>query len=148
MKDTVGEEQRRFLANDFWIRVPGEATAGAYCLLEFEGPHGDMPPLHVHRSEDEAFYLLSGRLSLHLEGEAVELSPGDAFVAPRGAPHTYRVESDRARWLVLCSPAGFEEFVSEVAAAGADPGPELLTAAAARRGIEILGPPGALPAGS
>ena len=43
-------------------------------------------------------------------------------------------------------PAGFEEFVCEVAAGGGVLGPEALTEAAARYEIEILGPPGTLPA--
>jgi hypothetical protein len=58
----------------------------------------------------------------------------------------YRVESDEARWLALVAPAGFEAFVREVAAAGTDVDPAVLTDISVRYGIEILGPPGALPA--
>lgn len=117
--------------------------------MEFHGPGGDMPPLHVHRAEDEAFYVLAGRLSLHVGDVSAELAAGDCLVAPRGTPHTYRVESDEgARWLVICSPAGFEDFVREVAAAGESLPPPALTETAARYGIVILGPPGTLPDGS
>ena len=141
-----GAERLRFLANEVVVHVPGPAVGRAYCLVEFEGPHDDMPPLHVHRSEDEAFHVLAGRLSVHVGDESVDLAAGDCLVAPRGTPHTYRVESDCARWLAVCSPAGFDDFVREVAAAGADVSPPVLTETAARYGIEILGPPGALPA--
>ena len=68
--------------------------------------------------------------------------------APRGIPHVYRVESDGARWLALASPAGFETFVREVAQADGELGPAELTGIAARYGIEVLGPPGTLPAGA
>lgn len=144
----TGEQRRlEFLANEVVLHVPGAATGGTYCLAEFEGPRGDMPPLHVHRSVEEAFYVLDGVLSLFVGDESAELAAGDSLVAPRGTPHTYRVESDRARWLVVCSPAGFDDFVREVASAGERIEPPALAEKAARYGIEVLGPPGALPAG-
>jgi quercetin dioxygenase-like cupin family protein len=136
------------------VHVSGETTRGRYALVEIAGRAGDMPPLHVHHREDEVFHVLEGRLALHLPGEHAELGAGDTFVAPLGIPHAYRVESETARWLVLCAPAGFDAFVrdaSETAPAGELPppgrvhDPELLGAAAARHGIELLGPPGSLP---
>jgi quercetin dioxygenase-like cupin family protein len=136
-----------FLANEVVVHVPGAATGQAYCLAEFEGPVGDMPPLHAHRSVDEAFYVLDGALSLFVGDKSTKLAAGEALVAPRGTPHTYRVESERARWLVVCSPAGFDEFVREVAAAGELLAPPALAETAARYGIDVLGPPGMLPAG-
>ena len=77
-----------------------------------------------------------------------------AFHAARGIPHTYRVESDTARWLAFSDPAGFETFVRAVGVpaetedlppAGRPQDPDALAAAAARQGIELLGPPGMLP---
>jgi hypothetical protein len=79
---------------------------------------------------------------------------GDTLRAPRGIPHNYRVESETARWLVFCEPAGFEEFVREVSEsapaaelppAGRPHDLDAIAAAAAAAGIELLGPPGALP---
>lgn len=113
-----------------------------------------MPPLHVHEREDEVFHIVEGRLSLFLPGEQVELNAGDTLRAPRGIPHTYRVESDTCRWLVFCQPAGFEEFVRELSGpapsrdlppAGRPHDLDAIAAAAAAAGIELLGPPGALP---
>jgi quercetin dioxygenase-like cupin family protein len=109
-----------------------------------EVPAGHMPPLHVHRNEDEGFYVLSGRVSLLLPGRRLDLGPGDFALAPRGVPHAYRVGDEPARWLVTSTPAGFERFVADVARSE-DPGPEPLTAIAAEHDIEILGPPGTLP---
>jgi uncharacterized cupin superfamily protein len=31
-------------------------------VLEHRVPHGDSPPLHVHRNEDEVFHVLEGEL--------------------------------------------------------------------------------------
>jgi quercetin dioxygenase-like cupin family protein len=136
------------------IHVSGEETDGRYCVLEILSPEGDMPPLHVHHEEDEVFHLLDGRVTLFLPGTEVLLRPGETFRAPQGIPHTYRVESPTARWVVFCAPARFDGFVravSESAAVeelpprGRPVDPERLAAEAARQGIELLGPPGALP---
>jgi len=64
------------------------------------------------------------------------------------------VESETARLLVFCAPARFDAFVRAVAdpapgeelpPRGRPLDPDLLAAEAARHGIELLGPPGALP---
>ena len=104
-------------------------------------PAGDMPPLHA---QDEGFLLLEGELSLFLPGREIRLEPGEFVLAPRGVPHAYRVGDAPARFLVLSTPAGFEEFVRDVADLD-ELTPESLSAAAAARAIEILAPPGTLP---
>jgi quercetin dioxygenase-like cupin family protein len=136
---------RDFLAGRVRILADGETTAGRLGLVEMvEAPPGDMPPLHVHHSHDEGFYVLEGELTLYTPGSEVMLAAGDFVLAPRGVPHTYRVGNLPARWLVTSVPAGFEQFV---AAASSRPGadPEELARLAAEHGIEILGPPGMLP---
>jgi quercetin dioxygenase-like cupin family protein len=136
------------------IHVGGEETDGRYAVVENLVPEGDMPPLHVHHDEDEVFHLLDGRVTLYLPGRQVELGRGETFRAPRGVPHTYRVESETARMLVICQPARFDGLVRDVSEpATAEELPprgrpldvEALGAAAGRAGIELLGPPGALP---
>jgi quercetin dioxygenase-like cupin family protein len=138
--------------NDTRVRI---LVGGGRCsLVESEAWEGNMPPLHVHHEEDETFYVLAGRLSLHTPDGTVELGPGDAALGPRGIPHTYRVESETARWLVATNGGGFAGFVAATSVPAADGGyappermaaPEVLGAEAAARGIEILGPPGLLP---
>ena len=48
-------------------KVSGSETNGAYSMLEVE-LDGDGPPLHIHKAEDEAFYVLEGEINL-LTGE-------------------------------------------------------------------------------
>jgi quercetin dioxygenase-like cupin family protein len=36
-------------------------------------------------------YVVSGRAELHLEGQMVVLEPGNSWVVPEGASHTYRI---------------------------------------------------------
>ena len=122
------------------------ATGGSLGLVDMiEVPPGHMPPLHVHHHEDEGFYVLEGRVTLYAGDQATDLGPGDFALAPRGVPHAYRVGDEPARWLVTSSPAGFERFVADVAALE-DVSPEVLGRVAAQHDIEILGPPGMLPA--
>jgi mannose-6-phosphate isomerase-like protein (cupin superfamily) len=126
------------------ILAHGEDTDGAVGVVEMiEMPAGDMPPLHVHHTADETFYILEGRVSFFLPGRQVELGPGDFAFGPRGVPHAYRVE-EKARMHVTSTPAGFERFVAEVSALD-EIDPATLTAVAAEHDIEILAPPGALP---
>ncbi len=120
------------------------ATGGALGLVHMDVPAGDMPPLHMHHSEDEGFYVLGGEVTLYLPGRSLTLRSGDFFLAPRGVPHTYESGSDGVRMLVSSAPSGFERFVIAVAALD-QVSPEILGGVAAEHGIEILGPPGARP---
>ena len=120
-----------------------------------------MPPLHLHRADDEAWFVLEGEMSFFVAGDdPIRVQAGAVAFGPRGIPHTYRVESDRAaRWLAVCTPGEFERFV--VAASRPAERPELpppheppteeeiaaVAALAAKHGIEVLGPPGTLPEG-
>ncbi|WP_335645598.1 cupin domain-containing protein [Microvirga ossetica] len=38
-----------------------------------------------------AGYVISGRAELEIEGQTVRLEPGDSWVVPAGAEHTYRI---------------------------------------------------------
>jgi quercetin dioxygenase-like cupin family protein len=144
-----------FIANKARIQLGGADTGEVFDLVEVEGREGDMPPLHVHHDHDETFVVLEGRLSLHMPGRSVELGPGESFFAPRGIPHVYRVESEQAKWLGIGNPPGFADFVREASDLAendgfppADRAPDLerIGAAAARQGIELLAPPGTMPA--
>ena len=138
-----------FLHNRVRIPISGAETGGAFALLESTGPAGDHTPLHVHHADDEGFYVLEGELTLWVGDEQHVLRAGEGVLAPRGVPHTLRVGDRDARWLVTSTPAGFEAFVRAVGSTepqAALPSPDELARVAAEHGIEILGPPGMLPA--
>jgi uncharacterized cupin superfamily protein len=88
-------------------------TAGAYSLTEHLVTAASNPPMHVQVDEDEAFYVLEGEVELEVDGHVVVATPGTfAFVA-RGAAHCFRVLTDAARMLVICSgkpTANLEDF--------------------------------------
>ena len=145
-----------FLHNLAKVHLASDETPGGFSIVEIAGPQGDQPPLHSHRSDDEGFYVLDGALIVWLGDQRLELKQGDYALAPHGVPHTYRVESaEGARWLAT-STDGFDRFVSEVGVPAEEdrlpdptpPDPERLAALAAEHRIDLLGPPGALPAGA
>jgi len=51
---------------------------------------GDPKP-SVARDYETVGYVLHGRAELHLEGQMVLLEPGDSWVVPKGAEHTYNI---------------------------------------------------------
>ncbi|MEA2421636.1 MAG: hypothetical protein QOF55_735 [Thermoleophilaceae bacterium] len=105
-------EQLWFLGTLATIKIPGEATDGRFALIEFLFPRHASPPLHTH-PQDESYVVLEGRLTIQAGGQRFELEAGAAAVAPLGVPHTFRVDSDTARVLVLSTPAGLERMVRD-----------------------------------
>lgn len=43
------------------------------------------------RDYETVGYVISGRAELHTEGQMVLLEPGDSWVVPKGAAHTYKI---------------------------------------------------------
>ena len=71
---------------------------------------GEEPPFHVHKNEDEWFYVLEGQVTFHV-GNDQHCGTAGAFVSyPRGIPHTFTIESPAARFLVITTPGGFERM--------------------------------------
>jgi quercetin dioxygenase-like cupin family protein len=145
-----------FLGGLVYVHLDGGQTGEAFALAERRARRGDMPPLHVHHRDDETFHLVEGELTVHVGEQTIALAAGQTALAPRGLAHTYRVESETARWLLINSPAGFERFLraageratgEQLPPEGQPTDPATLAQLAAEQGIEILGPPGALPAG-
>jgi mannose-6-phosphate isomerase-like protein (cupin superfamily) len=113
---------------------------------------GKMPPLHT-RDEGEAYRVTQGIVTFFIGDEKLSAGPGDVAVAPAGVERTFRVESDHATWLVLThvrSASRFEDWGRAVSAPVDGDWPSLEEAAtvasiASVNGIELIGPPGALP---
>src|SRR5712692_7931245 len=59
-------------------------------------------PLHLHRSDDEAWYVLEGVLRVNVGDDEVELRAGSGVLVPRGTPHTYwNPGPGRVRYLLM-----------------------------------------------
>ncbi|HWD41015.1 MAG TPA: cupin domain-containing protein [Fimbriimonas sp.] len=144
--NTRRDEAFQFLGLPTIMRASGEATNGGFGLVEhLTLPPGFASPYHVHRREDEAFYILEGRVAFVCDGDWIAAGPGDFVFGPRNVPHGFAVDGETpAKMLLLCVPSGFERFVSElsVPSSSAPIPPDMgrLLEVAAKYGIEILGP--------
>jgi quercetin dioxygenase-like cupin family protein len=119
----------------FTSSISVKASASDIGAVECVIRSGEEPPLHVHRNEDEWFYLLEGDMTFHVGGETHHGGPG-AFVSfPRGIAHTFTVESSSARFLVLNTPGGFERMFELNPQT-----PEEAANAMQQYGMEIVGP--------
>jgi len=142
-----------FMNSRVTVRRASAANPDGLSILEHVMPHGDSPPQHVHRSEDEVFHILEGVMRLRVGDREITAGAGDTIVAPKNIPHTFRVESaSGVRVLTIITGPGFEAMMRALSRpAGAEtlpervvPTPEFieaLTRTAARHGIDIVGPP-------
>lgn len=156
-----------FLGTVARMKLDGADTAGRFAMWEALLPRGAAPPLHSH-PQDETFYVLDGELTVWiLDGEPTDerngpqgwlrqsartCRAGAATFAPGGTPHTFRVESDTARMLVVSTPAGIEDMVRGLGEPARWPwlqepprgprvDPELVASVEARTGMVRHGPP-------
>lgn len=109
-------ERLRFGDVEIVVKASADTTGGAFTIFEESDPVDT--PLHVHQHEDELFYVLEGEHVFQVGNQEFRAGPGGLVFAPRGVPHAQRRVVPRAgRVLVLTSPAGFEGFFRELAAA-------------------------------
>jgi steroid delta-isomerase-like uncharacterized protein len=146
---TRDEPALHFLGLPTLLRATGPSTDGAFGLIEhLMIPPGFASPYHVHRLEDEAFYVLAGEMAFVCGGHWLTAGPGTYVFGPRTVPHGFKVLGDSpARLLLLCAPAGFEQSVLDLSEPEPSPGvppspPDMarLAAAAATYGVDLLGP--------
>src|SRR3974390_3514078 len=109
-------------ANQLWfqdslvtIRVSTSDGKDGISILEHLVPYGFSPPLHLHRTEDEVFQVLEGEFRVRVKDQEHRLGAGDLLLAPKGVPHTYRVESAEGGCALTITVRGdFERFVRAV----------------------------------
>ncbi|HYG90203.1 MAG TPA: cupin domain-containing protein [Azospirillum sp.] len=74
-----GTAERKYLASGkhvamrLWDVVPGDGAPAS------------------RREYETVGFVIGGRAELHIEGQVIQLRPGDSWVVPKGAEHTYRV---------------------------------------------------------
>lgn len=136
----------------YTFKMTGAETGGAFALMEFRVPPGGGPPPHIHRREDEEFYVTEGELTFYTDHREIRAPAGTYLFAPRNQAHHFKNNAKTtARGLIWVRPAGLEKFFAEIGTrlpnSSADPVQvlpehiEKLLAAAPRYGLEILPPP-------
>jgi catechol-2,3-dioxygenase/quercetin dioxygenase-like cupin family protein len=89
-----------------------EDTQGL-ALIEAVGIKGNVLPRHIHHREDETFYVLEGELTASVGDRTIKATPGTMVFLPRGVAHSFTIESEQLRMLMLLTPAGMEGWFKE-----------------------------------
>jgi quercetin dioxygenase-like cupin family protein len=85
-------------------------------MFEWSIPPGFSTGLHVHRVQEETFYVLEGDCDWQVGNERVRATPGTYLFLPPGVPHNIGNASDKiARVLMTVSPPGHERYFEELA---------------------------------
>jgi len=91
----------------------GEETRGQFALMEQVGRKGNVPPRHIHHREDETFYVVEGEMTFFVGDKTIKATAGTMVFAPRDVAHSFTIDSEQVRILVMVSPAGAEGFFKE-----------------------------------
>lgn len=136
------------------LKASGAETGGQLWVMEQRFRRGPAAPMHVHRNEDEAWFVLEGRFTVVVGDQTLTAEEGDFVWGPRDVPHGIAVDSTAGRVLTMCTPAGFEHFFRQTgepagsldlpAPPAGPPSQEQVAAlaqACAAFGVQLLGPP-------
>jgi len=134
----------RAFGEEIRIHLSGKETGGSLSQWEIVTPPGGGPPPHYHTREDEAFWVLEGRVAFLVDGAWQEVGPGAGAYLPRNSVHTFKnVGETPSRMMATSTPSGFEDFFATAAEEFAKPeGPNIpkIMKIAAEHGIHFVEP--------
>jgi len=127
-------------ANEVAFKVAGQDTHNGLFIIEQVSQRKGGPPRHVHRAQEEWFYVIEGEYVFEVGEQRMRLGPGDSLVAPRGVPHVWAYVGEKpGKIMIGFAPAGqMEKFFVEAAKLRDFPADQKLYRAC---GMEIVGPP-------
>ena len=73
-------------------------------------------PIHLHHHDDEAWYVLEGRLLIRLGEVEAEAGPGTAVFAPPAMAHTFRNPGPGVSRYLLVATTAIAQLVEELSA--------------------------------
>lgn len=104
-----------------------EHSAGNIVLVEGEidglGEDGRMliAPFHIHHSDEEIFYVLSGQLGFEIGDEELLASAGDAVLVPPGEIHSWWAASESPVRYMIAMPKRLNDLVIAIHAGSRSP---------------------------
>jgi quercetin dioxygenase-like cupin family protein len=126
------------------MKATSEATGGALEVAEGVLPAAGGTPLHVHRTYDEAHYVLAGEMTVRVGDRTFTAPAGSLYYVPRGIPHTSdNLGAAPCRVLVMVMPAaGLDRFLEEMSRLPpGPPDPATIGALMQKYDVEVVGPP-------
>ncbi len=98
-----------------YVKTMGVYSEGRVSFVEDTLKPGFHLARHYHKKMTEVFYILEGELTLIFDDELVSATPGTTINVPPNVWHEASSEHG-AKMLSLFSPAGFEDYLAEMAA--------------------------------
>jgi mannose-6-phosphate isomerase-like protein (cupin superfamily) len=100
----------------FWTKGDRTERPEAFTVIEYRGAAGvPGPPPHVHRSFEEAWYILEGEVKFTSGTEELRATRGAYLYVPRGVPHSFQVQGTAdARWVGIFSPGRYVRLLEEL----------------------------------
>jgi quercetin dioxygenase-like cupin family protein len=136
------------------FKATGKETGGQFWLAEQTSNFGYASPVHRHSREDEFFIVLDGGLRVSVGDNHYDISVGGTAFAPRNLAHSFEVTSQDARFLILTTPAGMEDWFFETGQPAPErvvpplpehlPDPMKLIASLRAYDVELIAPPAGL----
>jgi mannose-6-phosphate isomerase-like protein (cupin superfamily) len=98
------------------VLLNSRATHEHMCLAELDVRAGTGVVPHLHRREDETFYVVSGEFEIEVDGVTYCAPAGTTVYVPRGTFHAFNnVGITNGKLLSMHTPGGFEHFFKEMA---------------------------------
>lgn len=114
----IGPDEGRVLqvlGEAITVKIGGERTGGRYAVIEEVSPVDSGPPLHLHRHEDEIFYVVEGEIEFQIGEQRFRAKPGSTAFLPKDIPHTFRnVGTTPSKVHVVIIPARFAGFFEDI----------------------------------
>ena len=105
-----------FLGMTNEILVGRDDADGSVSVVEITVPAGGGVPPHTNQREAITWYVLEGALTFVADQETHHLEAGELIAMPANSTHAFANQTeDAARALMICTPGGFEGFLTEVA---------------------------------
>ena len=128
----------------FWKFKHGSLRGGRFDFMVGDIAYLEGPPLHVHREQDDTFFVLEGVLTVQVGEELFELGPGDFATVPPGIPHTFgNVHRDRSvvKAINLMTPGGLDAEFRDMASVGdSESEPDEVARLRETHGTTVVGP--------
>jgi quercetin dioxygenase-like cupin family protein len=93
------------------IKATAADTGGQMTIVEVTEHPGAEAPLHVHRRDDEGFWILEGEVTFEVGDQTIEATAGDYVFGPRDIPHRFTVGDRGCRMLFILVPGGIEDVI-------------------------------------
>lgn len=113
--------------------VEAEDSDGSVTISRCDVSAGSgVPFAHSHDAFEETIYGIEGTVTFAIDGEAVDIGPGEAVCIRRGQVHSFVADEEDASFLAIATPGVFgRAYFQDIAgvfaaAAGGPPDPDAI----------------------